>query len=91
MLGVRRPYTHEQVKVLYPVLSEVECRIVSHIENRFRWWEIYPDVHYPQIHLWYARRQFTPMPALVKEHLGDIPGEIVYWINENSSKPPEFP
>jgi len=23
--------------------------------------------------------------------IGDLPGEIVNWVNENSSRPPEFP
>jgi len=36
MLGSPRPYTHEEVKKLYPVLTEVECRIVSDIEHRYR-------------------------------------------------------
>jgi hypothetical protein len=41
----------------------------------------------PQIHLWYARRASTPMQPLAAGKIGDIPGEIVNWINEHSSQP----
>jgi hypothetical protein len=91
MLGHRRPYTHEEVKQLYPVLTEVECRIVSGIEHRYRHWTVWPHVDYPQTHLWLARRYYTSMQPLVVSMIGDMPGEIVNWVNEHSSRPPEFP
>jgi hypothetical protein len=87
VLEPRPPYTHDQVKILYPVLTEVECRIVANIEQKYKWWEVYPHVNYPATHLWYARRAYTPMMPLVTEMVGDIPGEIVNWTNENSSVP----
>jgi hypothetical protein len=65
MLGSRRPYTHEEVKQLYPMLTEVECRIVSDIEHRYRQWTVWPHVDYPQTHLWLARRHYTSMQPLV--------------------------
>ena len=91
MLGSPRPYTHEEVKQLYPMLTEVECRIVSDIEHRYRHWTVWPHVDYPQTHLWLARRYYTSMQPLVVSLIGDLPGEIVNWVNENSSRPPEFP
>lgn len=90
MLEPRRPYTHDQVKMLYPVLSEVECRIVAEIEQRYRFWEVWPHLDYPQTHVWYARRAYTAMQPLAAQRIGDLPGEIVNWVNENSSAPPTW-
>lgn len=90
MLEARRPYTHEQVKTLYPMLGEVECRIVADIEQRYRFWEIWPHLDYPKVHVWYARRAYTPMQPLAAGKIGDIPGEIVNWINQHSSQPPRW-
>jgi hypothetical protein len=84
MLGEPRPpYTHEQVKILYPFLTEVECRIVADIERRWRFWEVWPHMNYPEVHLWLTRRQFTAMQPLTAERVGDIPGEILNWITIN--------
>ena len=49
MLEPRRPYTYEQLKVLYPVLTEVECRIVADIEQRYRFWEVWPHLDYRRL------------------------------------------
>ncbi len=76
MLERERPYTHEEVKTLYPVLTEVEARMVAHIEQHHTnpQWQVWPHADYPQVHLWLARRSFTPMPPLVVRELGDMPG-----------------
>jgi hypothetical protein len=52
---------------------------------------VWPHVDYPQTHLWLARRYYTSMQPLVVSLIGDLPGEIVNWVNEHSSRPPEFP
>jgi hypothetical protein len=82
-----RPYNHEEVQQLYPVLTEVECRLVSHLEHQFRAWQVWPHVDYPQVHLWLARRAFTSMTPIVVAQLGDMPGEINFWLHDHSSKP----
>jgi hypothetical protein len=71
------------------MLTEVECRMVANIEERFQQpqWMVYPHVDYPQVHLWLARRSFTPMAPLVVTMLGDLPGEISFWLHENTSRP----
>jgi hypothetical protein len=79
------PYTPDEVKTLYPALTEIEYIIVARIEERFPRWHLWPDVEYPQMHVWYARRNHTSMPPLVTGKIGDIPGEIAYWISQNSS------
>ena len=87
MLERERPYTHEEVKTLYPVLTEVEARMVAHIEQHHTnpQWQVWPHADYPQVHLWLARRSFTPMPPLVVRELGGMPGEIRFWQNEYTS------
>jgi hypothetical protein len=83
----RHPYTPEQIRLMFPVLTEVECLIVADIEERFPRWHVWPHVDYPQTHLWLARRNSTSMPVLVTS----MPGEITNWINENSCSWPVLP
>jgi hypothetical protein len=87
----RQPYTPQQVRLIFPVLTEVECLTVADIEERFPRWHVWPHVDYPQTHLWLARRNSTPMNVLVTPRLGDMPGEITNWINENSCSWPVLP
>lgn len=91
MLEERRsPYTPEQVGILFPVLTEVECHIVSGIEERFPGWSVWPHVDYPQTHIWLARKNSTAMQPLAVGMIGDLPGEIAHWISARSSVRPEF-
>ena len=89
MLERERPYAHEEVRQLYPVLTEVEARMVAHIEQTHTdpQWQVWPHQDYPQVHVWLARRSFTPMPPLVVTQLGDMPGEIQAWNHSLSAQP----
>lgn len=80
-----KPYTADEVMTLFPVLTEVECLIVSRLEERFLGWHIWPHVDYPKVHIWLAKKNFTAMQLLAVGELGDMPGEIANWINFNSS------
>jgi hypothetical protein len=80
-----KPYTAEEVAILYPVLSEIECAMVARIEERFPGWHIWPHVDYPQTHIWLARKNWTAMQPVIAGQLGDLPGEITDWINQHSS------
>jgi hypothetical protein len=80
------PYTAGEVKILYPALTEVECLLVAGVEERFPGWHVWPHVDYPQTHIWLARKNSTSMPPLVTGMIGDMPGEVAYWISENSSR-----
>lgn len=87
----RHPYTPEQIHLMFPVLTAVECLMVADIEVRFPRWHVWPHVDYPQAHLWLARRNSTSMNVLVIPRLGDMRGEITNWINENSCSWPALP
>jgi hypothetical protein len=87
----RQPYTSQQIRLMFPVLTEVECLMVADIEERFPRWHVWPHVDYPQTHLWLARRNSTSMDVLVTPRLADLPGEIMNWINENSCSWPVLP
>lgn len=73
------------------MLTQAECRLVSHIEQAFPGWEVYPDRDYPSTHLWHARRLFGAMVPITVGMIGDLPGEIGSWIREHSSVPAEVP
>jgi hypothetical protein len=87
----RQPYTPQRIRLMFPVLTEVECLMVADIEERFPRWHVWPHVDSPKTHLWLARRNFTSMNVLVTPRLADMPGEITNWINENSCSWPVFP
>ena len=87
----RHPYTPQQIRLMFPVLTEVECLMVAGIEERFPRWHVWPHVDYPQIHVWLARRNSTSMNVLVTLRLADMPGEMTNWINENSCSWPVLP
>lgn len=70
----RQPYTPQQIRLMFPVLTEVECLMVAHMEERFPRWHVWPHVDYPQTHLWLARRNSTSMNVLVTSRLADMPG-----------------
>lgn len=86
----RNPSTPEQVGILFPVLTEVECRIVSDLESRFPGWSVWPHVDYPQTHIWLTRKNATAMQSLAVGMIGDLAGEIAHWISANFSIRPEF-
>jgi hypothetical protein len=87
----RQPYTPQRIRLMFPVLTEVECLMLADIEERFPRWHVWPHVDYPQTHLWLARRNSTSMDVLVTPRLGDMPAEITNWINENSCSWPVLP
>jgi hypothetical protein len=87
----RQPYTPQQIRLMFPVLTEVECLMVANIEEWFPRWHVWPHVDYPQAHLWLARRNSTSMNVLVTSRLADMPGDITNWINENSCSWPVLP
>jgi hypothetical protein len=76
---IRRPYTPTQVGILYPMLLEAECHLVSEIEFMHRGWEVWPHMSYPDVHVWLAKRQLTAMDPLEHSELGMIPELISKW------------
>lgn len=38
----RHPYTPQQIRLMFPVLTEVECLMVADIEERFPRWHVWP-------------------------------------------------